>query len=117
MSWFWIVVIGTSIWVWVDARSIGARKGLVKGIADMGPFSWFLCCLFLWLIAFPIYLAKRGTIKAAASKASASAEQYTSALSNVADPSDLKKCPFCAEQIRVEAIKCKHCGSELQANA
>ena len=24
-----------------------------------------------------------------------------------------KKCPFCAESVRKEAIKCKHCGSEL----
>lgn len=24
-----------------------------------------------------------------------------------------KKCPFCAEVVRAEAIKCKHCGSEL----
>lgn len=25
-----------------------------------------------------------------------------------------RKCPFCAEDIKVEAIKCKHCGSMLQ---
>jgi hypothetical protein len=29
--------------------------------------------------------------------------------------SDLKKCPFCAESVRREAIKCKHCGSFIGA--
>lgn len=24
-----------------------------------------------------------------------------------------RKCPFCAESVRKEAIKCKHCGSEI----
>lgn len=26
-----------------------------------------------------------------------------------------KACPYCAEDVRVEAIKCKHCGSALPA--
>lgn len=28
---------------------------------------------------------------------------------------EMKACPFCAEDVRVEAIKCKHCGSALPA--
>lgn len=27
--------------------------------------------------------------------------------------SDTKKCVFCAEQVKYEAVKCKHCGSDL----
>lgn len=29
--------------------------------------------------------------------------------------SEHRKCPYCAEAVRKEAIKCKHCGSELSS--
>jgi uncharacterized membrane protein len=27
----------------------------------------------------------------------------------------MTRCPFCAEDVRIEALKCKHCGSDLGA--
>ncbi len=29
---------------------------------------------------------------------------------------ETKTCPFCAEEVRATAIKCRHCGSALQTN-
>lgn len=58
-----IVVIATSIWVLVDAKTIGVKKGQLKGIADIGPWGWFFVCLLLWIVGFPLYLAKRPELK------------------------------------------------------
>jgi len=60
-----LVILGTSIWVYFDARALGVRKGLVTGLGNMGPWSWFFVCLLLWIIGFPAYLAMRGKYKAA----------------------------------------------------
>lgn len=58
-----IIVVGTSIWVAIDASTIGVKKGQIKGVADMGPAGWFFGCLLLWIVGFPYYLAKRGEFK------------------------------------------------------
>ncbi|WP_043462141.1 superinfection immunity protein [Azohydromonas australica] len=36
-------------------------------------------------------------------------------LQSAAPRRDIKKCPFCAEEILAEAKKCKHCKSDLQS--
>jgi hypothetical protein len=53
------VVFGTSLWVLIDSRNIGIKKGSTKGFFDMGPTGWFLACLLCWIAAFPVYLVKR----------------------------------------------------------
>ncbi len=63
MEWSFLLVIGTSIWVLADAKTIGVKKGQISGIADMGVWGWFFACLLLWIIAFPFYLAKRSEYK------------------------------------------------------
>lgn len=66
-----LIVLVTSIWVGFDANAIGARKGLMKGLADMGPVGWFFAMLLLWIVAFPLYLANRARIREAAARSKA----------------------------------------------
>ncbi len=63
MEWSFLVVIGTSIWVLADAKTIGVKKGQISGFTDLGALGWFFACLLLWIVAFPFYLAKRSEYK------------------------------------------------------
>lgn len=52
-----LVMAGTSIWAAVDSASIGLHR-YKSGIA-MKPFTLFLGCALLWIVAFPWYLSVR----------------------------------------------------------
>jgi len=63
-----LLVLCTSIWVFSDARKIGVKRSGEKAkggklSVDMGPLGWAICCLLLWIIAFPTYLIKRPEFK------------------------------------------------------
>ena len=59
VSFVWLLVIGSSIWVLLDAKNIGVKKGQVKGLADVGHWGWFAGCLLLWIVVFPLYIVTR----------------------------------------------------------
>lgn len=55
-----LLVIGTTIWVGIDASNLGVQRGrLGGGGLDMSVASWVICCLLLWIVAFPCYLVAR----------------------------------------------------------
>lgn len=58
-----LVMAGTSLWVLVDSKSIGVKKGKIKGFFDMGRAGWFFSCVLIWIVAFPAYLVKRNEYK------------------------------------------------------
>jgi hypothetical protein len=60
---FFIIVLVTSIWVLIDAKAIGVKKGQIQGMCNLSPWGWFFACLLLWIISFPFYLAKRSEFK------------------------------------------------------
>ena len=64
-SLLFLVIIGTSICVYADARALGAKRGRLKGLLDMGPAGWFWVTLLFWIIGFPAWLVTRGKYKQA----------------------------------------------------
>lgn len=113
-----ILVVGSSIWVGIDAWSIGARKGLLPGIVDLGPVGWFFACLGIWVLAFPLYLANRGDIaKAVIAKDAASPAGVARGQSGVVAPipsiaSPGVQSPY--EQLAGDAAESAHSGPKYK---
>lgn len=102
------------------ATTVASRR------AKRGIVTFIVCCV-LGFAAVPLTVSVGGSGVAAAMAAFAvpllalmwacvAQSSQEIAVENGAH-GDYKKCPFCAESVRKEAIKCKHCGSSLQSDA
>ena len=98
-----LLVVGTSIWVYADAKSIGVRKGLIPGFADMSAGGWLAVCLLLWIVGFPMYLAKRTELQRAARGGGSVAVTG-------AGEAPMRFCTTCGTQGRIDAEYCAGCG-------
>ncbi len=55
-----LIPLIASIVVYVDARAIGIKKGLMPGFFNIGAGTWGFACFLFLIIALPAYLLKRG---------------------------------------------------------
>lgn len=80
------------------AAVLGIIPALIAQSKGRSFIAWWLYGFLLFIIALVHSLVIKKDAKVA--------EQEM-----IAD--GMRKCPFCAEMVRKEAVKCKHCGSDL----
>jgi hypothetical protein len=57
------IVLATAAWVYKDARaSAGRCRPIVSSVGSVQlstPVAWFVACLLLWELCFPLYIDSR----------------------------------------------------------
>jgi hypothetical protein len=61
-----LALLATDLWVYADAKAHKERGTPVvfsAGYLNVDtPVAWFLCCLVLWILFFPLYITRRNQL-------------------------------------------------------
>lgn len=100
------VVLVSSLWAAADASKNRVSISSGKEYASGAPAIWFICCVAIWIIAFPFYIIRRSDTLRAASASGASTSL------NSMPTGGSRYCPKCGMALPAQAAFCSRCGSE-----